>query len=690
MRILKIYLAILLLIFLIVGAAQAADVWPDVIGHGTAWQLADAPGTGTPELCVINSLVDGAAAGYDDGDTCTAGVCTDYNGTGQTVYVGNARYCLERAAHEDGGGNPIGKVILQAIDGTYNEEDDFFLYLEDQDWTIIDFDPPGITTGVLWRNIKFNAFTSDTELTHLFIKDFRGVHGAGANGLDGGTIDTTPNPNNRKPMSLTVTAAGETLSHIVLHESTFLWGLDGVLGLGGESGTGGVDADYITVSKCLIAKPIAYDAYVDCSTWTDCDDEYTFAQWALIQHGESTGYYESVKPGNTDNEPPDAEWWREIEFDMTDRDTTAWKGITSESIDHYTIVNTIFSHSNQRNAQLSNMGVFNYSNNIIYNSASLGNNILSWVSNSGYDDWMKGSLVGNVAIGGEDSSSITDENFPTMWMVNDGTRTWYSTIMESGTADSGTTSTLTDSSESWGDLSGYAINLVGGTGLDKAYRLIDSNTSTVITIVGTWEGDSPSNDTEYEISDLSNHDIYIADNQMEEYTGAAPNIKEQDDGDCGTEIYDWDCVDNREEVPESHVKHTSVPTDVRPSGFTPIDDDAVETALLAQDGTGAGAYNDNQDTVTEAIFTEISNRTSDGFIKSVSAVSGDFPTISSSGAVTLDIPSDIWGLCDNGYYRIEEWLHEGDLDDCYDVSGEYNGNAVGIKYNSNAPVVSTQ
>ena len=176
----------LLFIFTGLGAGPApglaaGPVWPGVYGHGTDWRLNDAPGSGTPQLYIINSLSDGPAAGA---------AVPNYNNTGQTSFVGNFRYALE-SANTDASGAPSGKVILLAINGTLNNNQaPWIWYLESCDWTVMDLNPPGIDDGLFLRNIKLGTFSpgGDDRLDHLLIKDLRMFHGAGANGVDGAAL----------------------------------------------------------------------------------------------------------------------------------------------------------------------------------------------------------------------------------------------------------------------------------------------------------------------------------------------------------------------------------------------------------------------------------------------------------------------------------------------------------------------
>jgi hypothetical protein len=647
------YLIIILILFAAAPAWGAGPVWPGLYGHGTDWQLQDKPGSGTPIIYIINSLSNGVAGNCDD---------TDYNSTGNTVCKGTAQYVFESAANVDGSSNPNGKIILAGIDGTYNEADGDIWYLENNDWTIVDLDPPGITTGLLWRNIKFEALSSNRELTHFFIKDFRGYHGAGANGVDGGTIDTTTGTGNRKPMSIYAGTSGDVLTDIVLYKSIFGLGLDGSLGIGGEAGI--VNAERITVADCVIAQAIAYGAM---GVW---DSGTTYAKWALVEHASHDGYYESVQASNTNHEPPDVTWWREIDNDQTDRNVDSWKGLTSEGIDDASFIRNIFAFNSQRNLLYQQSATGNIDNNLIFDAKSYGTYI-NGSKNGSNENVIKLALVGNVAIGGPDSGTYTDEWFPNLYVPTAG---WYGTLVDSNNnAMSSIDSThFTDSSKSWDvdGLIGYVVRIISDTGNGQDYKLISDNTSDTITIAEAWDT-TPDGTSDYEILDLSGHDIYVADTKMIE-CDATPcategnyTVKQQDSlTDCGSNIYDWDCVDNREEIPEAMIKHTSVPTGSHVSGHTPIDDDDVESTLLAQDGTGAGAYNDNQDTLTAAIFTDIAARTNSNAGYLTSVVDGDFPTISSSGEVLLDIPTDSTGTCDDGSYRIIYWLQNGTIEGC--------------------------
>jgi hypothetical protein len=677
----------LILILLIPGSAFSATVWPDVYGHGAMWQLKDAPGSGTPILCVVNSLDDGTASGSEN---------TDYNGTGQSVYEGNARYCNEME-NEDGSGNPNGKVILAGINGWINnDQSPWIWYWEANDWTIADYYPPGITDGIGWRNIKISPFDTnedDEELTHFFLKDFRGMHGAGANGVDGGSNNTATGIDNRKPMSFSLSESDQVLNNIVAYKSTFVWGLDGPFEVGGEASASGTDAGNFTVDSCLIGNGIAYTKQED---WTS---GHSYTKWAIVDNstytyptvGNGPGYYECTQAhtASAATEPgTGASWesyWREIDYDMTDKHNDSWKGMTNEAIDGFTVRRSIFTHNAQRNPYINQMGIFNVDNNIIYNAKSLGAFIATWDSGSGEDDWMKGTLVGNVAIGGPHSGASTDENFPTLWVYTAG---WYANVLSSNTSmTSQTNTTLCDTSKDWDDdeFNGYEVRIVDGTGEGQDYKTIsDTNgTTECITIDEAWDT-NPTNTSDYEIVDLSDHDVYVADTRLIECdsTPCDSNYTVRQQDSLGNE-YDWDYVDNDEEIPESAVKHTSVPTGAHVSGYTPMDDDDVEDALLAQDGTGAGAYNDNQDTVTAAIFTAIKNRTEYQY-KLTSIDDADYPTLSATGAVALDIPDNLWGLCDDGYYRIEYWLHnDGDMTDCTsEEPEEINSPAAGYHVNA--------
>ncbi len=71
-------------------------------------------------------------------------------------------------------------------------------------------------------------------------------------------------------------------------------------------------------------------------------------------------------------------------------------------------------------------------------------------------------------------------------------------VLDSGTATSGGTNTLTDSGASFPDHTDKAINIVAGTGAGQA-RIIQSNTATVVTVTDAWTT-QPDATSEYQIS----------------------------------------------------------------------------------------------------------------------------------------------------------------------------------------------
>jgi hypothetical protein len=694
---------VVILILLAPGSAFSATVWPGVYGHGAMWQLKDAPGSGTPILCIINTKDDGAASGSED---------TDYNGTGQSVYVGNARYCIEMAS-EDGGGDANGKVVLRSVDGyIHNDQSPWIWYLEDSDWSIYDLDPPGAPGALAWRNIKLSVFDTDEEdeeLTHFFIKDFLGIHGGGV-----GAENRAAGHSNRKSAVIRISESDQVLTDIVVFESTFLFGLDGPVGVGGESSSNGTDAKGVTVDRCVIGLAIAYTN--DDGDWSS---GVSYSKWDVVDNPAYTyptvsngpGYYEctTAHTSSAATEPgTGASWesyWEPIDADQTDKQTGAWKGLTAESIDGYTVRRSLFASNAQRNPLVTNMGAFNVDNNVIYNAfLDEGTVVVTWDSGSGEDDWIKGTFIGNVCVGGPHSNRWTDEYFPNLYAYQWG---WYANIVDynySGGITSVSNNTLCDTSKSWDtdEHAGFEVRIIDGNGAGQDYKTISSNTATCLTIDENWDinphasGDLDPSD--YEIKDLSDHDIYIADTKLIECdsTPCASNytVRQQD---TLSNVYDWDYVANREEMSEAMMKHTSIPTGAHVDGYTPEDDDDVEDIVLAQDGTGAGAYNDDQDSVSAAVFASVAGRT-DYRYKQTQITNSDFPSVSSTGSVTLDIPENMWGLCDEGYYRIEYWLHNGgDIEGCTESEPEpetlvspptgYSSNAQASGYDSNAPAL---
>ena len=640
------------------------QIWPGLYGHGAAWSLSDAPGTGDPKLFIINTLNTGAASGSE---------VADYNGTGQTAYVGNFRYAIE-TANEDGSGDPNGKVILLAINGTFNNSSGALWYLGNCDYTLMDFNPPGITDGAFIRNIKLASFNpgGDRELTHFFLKDYRCLHGSGANG-DGGVDsanDTIDDPSNRKCMSLSMNTPGDAIDNVVIYKSTFGWAVDGPIGYsGGSNDSESGDMENITIADSIIAKAIAYNSM---GTW---DSGTSYDKWNIVTY--NSHYYESKTDSNQGNTPStygnDTTHWRSLEDAHTFlNNPDAWKGLTSGNIDGASYVRNIFAWNNQRNPRAISLGAGNLDNNILYNSASLGMHIDS--INAGHnDDYQKLSIYGNVSIGGPDSGFYTDEKQPNIWATEDD---WQGVIVidsNNNGMSNITNTSFDDTSKSWtpDEMIGYVVRIISGTGERQDFKLITDNDSNTVTIAEAWDI-NPDGTSDYEIQDLSNHDIYIADNILIECvsTPCATNYTTRSQTDNLTNPYDWDYVDNREEIPEAMIKHTSVPTGAHVSGYTPLAGSEAEAYVLAN----AGAYAANRDDITVSWITDITNRTdtadSPGHLRYRSnsdylTDADDGDSFTATDAITLDVPTDWWNLCDNGYTRLEHWLHNsGSMSGC--------------------------
>jgi len=283
-----------------------------------------------------------------------------------------------------------------------------------------------------------------------------------------------------------------------------------------------------------------------------------------------------------------------------------------------------------------------YANNLSYNCAIYNMDIYSGRA------YHSVSIIGNVALGGPNSGTVADTKYPTLTIQ--GQDLYYGDEIAVGEATAGAASALTDSSQSWStdSLVGHLIRISGDPGETHTWREIVSNTATTLTISGTWPEPIGAGSS-YVIKDLSEHEVYIADNTAIEYN---PPIFTEYAQDGLAQIHDWDHVNDRPNF-ESAFKATSPPPGTIPAGWAALDDDEVIDYVVAN----AGAYPSNRDPETQRVIDDILSRTSTEGLRTT-VTDDDFPQIEIAGPITLELPDELWSDNDcDGYLNMEEWLH---------------------------------
>jgi len=119
---------------------------------------------------------------------------------------------------------------------------------------------------------------------------------------------------------------------------------------------------------------------------------------------------------------------------------------------------------------------------------SRGVNEASWGTNQWAGYWLfifSGTGAGQIRqIVSNTGNTLTWSSAGT---APDATSRYVIAGFDAGTATSGAASTLTDSTKSWttNEWANFAVRIVAGTGIGQV-RTISSNTSTALTIIGTW------------------------------------------------------------------------------------------------------------------------------------------------------------------------------------------------------------
>jgi hypothetical protein len=120
--------------------------------------------------------------------------------------------------------------------------------------------------------------------------------------------------------------------------------------------------------------------------------------------------------------------------------------------------------------------------------AGLGVDRAAWSVDQWAGYWVfiySGTGIGQIRqISSNTSTTLTWSSAGT---APDTTSRYFIIGFDAGTATSGASTTITDSTKSWAvnRWTNYAVRIVAGTGIGQE-RTIASNTSTVITIIGTW------------------------------------------------------------------------------------------------------------------------------------------------------------------------------------------------------------
>lgn len=158
--------------------------------------------------------------------------------------------------------------------------------------------------------------------------------------------------------------------------------------------------------------------------------------------------------------------------------------------------------------------------------ASRGVDLPSWKIDQWKDYWVyiySGTGEGQIRqIASNTSNTLT---WATAGTAPTSTSRYLIIGFDAGTATSGSSSTITDSTKAWevNRWSNYVVRILAGTGAGQV-RPIASNTSTVLTIIGTWET-TPDNTSVYviqgnpenvyiQLGNISGIPIYNLDSQV--------------------------------------------------------------------------------------------------------------------------------------------------------------------------------